>query len=341
MKRIIVFLLCVCLAISLVSCSINRTKSEILGAQKVKETFSNCPHPDDVLADCGKIDFDLRPDFKGLKKKTVKDEENSTSTDNWYDSRGNLKYSDYRNGGFGEDSFDYYTKSKSGKALTLTYCLNEGETYWVKATADTYSVHFNDIGEDGADDIYIEEYKPGGWEYVSYNKSESGWVTGYAVFFGDEGLIQYYGYSEEDDYITDTLAKKVNDIKVSDFSEKLYYAAPAQCSARSCKISYTENSDGREWYLTAPFIYQFDSVEQANRFSKEFGLPEPEYSPLDGETLQIDTGEYTFRVSLDFAQSEEFSGFVKNEINDDYSIVLKLNDDKEITGFETGFIQFY
>ena len=40
-----------------------------------------------------------------------------------------------------------------------------------------------------------------------------------------------------------------------------------------------------------PEIGTFDSVEQANRFSKEFGLPEPEYSPLDCETLQIDTGE--------------------------------------------------
>ena len=342
MKKIITVLVCLCLTASAAACSLNTEKAEILGSEEVIKAFFDCPHPDDVLKDCGKINFDLRPDFKGLTKKTDKDEENSTVTENWYNSRGKLIYSVYED--FGEDTFDYYTKSLSGKVLTLRYCLNEGETYWVTATTDGYKAHFDEISDNGAEDIYIEVFRPGNdFETVSYWKKDGRWKTDSAVYFCEEGLAQYYGCSDDgsEDYGTEIIAQKAESVELSGISDDLYYVAPLQCSARSCRISYTENESGREWYLTAPFIYQFENEEAAKRFSAEFGQPEYEYSALDGETPEITTGEYTIRVSPDFADSESFAGFVTMEINDDYSIILKLDDNKEITDFDTGYIQFY
>ncbi len=42
-----------------------------------------------------------------------------------------------------------------------------------------------------------------------------------------------------------------------------------------------------------------------------------------------------------FADSEEFRNFTVMEVNDDYSLITELNEKNEITGFETGYTQFY
>ncbi|MBR6361563.1 MAG: hypothetical protein IKS04_07175 [Clostridia bacterium] len=342
MKKLAATLICLFLLASLASC-LGAEKSGIIGSQEVKAAFADCPHPDTVLKDCANIDFNHRPDFKGLTKKTVKGEDNSPGPENWYDRRGNLIYSVYDKMDFAEGRFDYYTKTKSGKKITVAYCLNGEETFWIKADGENYSVHFSEFEGDIAGDIYIEEFKPGNIEYISYSKSGDKWVTGDSVYFTQEGLIHYYGCSADgkEDYGTDILAEKAEKVAVSEITDEFRYAAPLQCGARSCRFSYTDSHGGREWFLTAPFIYQFDDIGTAERFSQEFGQPEPEYSPLDGETPQVTTGEFTLKVSEKFALSDEFKGFLTAEINDNYSIILTLDDNKEITGFEPGFIQFY
>ena len=65
------------------------------------------------MDDVSVVDFNLSTETEGLKKVEEKDDESATAKIKYYDRNDNLVYVKYI--GYGEDCFDYYTKSKSGK----------------------------------------------------------------------------------------------------------------------------------------------------------------------------------------------------------------------------------
>ena len=323
------------------SCSGKVQFREIAGSEESKAHFAECMHPDEVLADY-EVDFKFKPDFEGLTKKTVTDEESGEQTEEWYNSRENKVYSVYT--GYEDYRFDYYTETKSGKSVTVSYGFTEGdEADWVWTETDSYMVYYSEISDSRASEIYIEENLPGSdTESVSYRLKDNIWFTETAVYFGEEGLVRLYGVNngEEDEFITEVIAEKAENVTVSDLSE-MQYSVPLQFSAGDHSLSFTQDGNDRQWYLTAAFIFQFDDDESAKAFSEKYNLPEPGYDSLDGETPQIITDEYTLKISPEFAQSDEFAAFVTTEINDRYSLVLSLDDNGEITGFDNGYTQFY
>lgn len=341
MKRISALLITALLTIALSSCGASAQRREILCSAQVLESFSSCMHPDEILKEFGKIDYGYRPDFSGLTKKTITDNESGDTEQNWYNRKGEKVYSIFDDSA--ETGFDYFTKSKSGEKMTLSYSYDGDEILWVKASADNYSALFSDISDNTAAGIYIEESVPGSApEYISYRLSDNKWAAEHAVFYSDDGLVEYFGCSNDgtEDYGTQMLADKTESAQVSD-TGGLGDSAPLQFSARSCRADYTESGGVRTWYLTVPFIFQFDDWDSAKAFSAEYNLPKPETDGLYGEIPEIKTGEYTFRVSPGFASSERFLNYITAEINDDYSLILKLDDKGEVTGFDNGWIQFY
>ncbi len=344
--RKILSLICVFVLLLAVSSCAGKTasaeKRELVCPEDVKTLFSVCPHPDDVIADCA-VDFNLMPDFKGLTKKTVTDEETGTKTDEWYNSRGEKVYSVSVDQG--ENRYDYYTQTKSGKDLALTYSRFEdtGELDWVNADTDGVSISFSEISDGKAGNIYIEEYLPGSTvEYIAYHTTDDRWAAESAIYYAEEGLMRLYGFlnGNPEEFITEPVAEKVNNIEVSDVGD-LQDVVPLQFRAGKHTVCYTEDESGRQWYLTAAFIIQFNSMQEAEDFSEKYGLPEPDYDSLDGETPQIITDKYTLKVSPEFAETEGFAGFVTMEFNDDYSLILSLDENGEITDFDIGYTQFY
>ena len=343
MNKSISILLAAVLLFALSSCTDKEQYSEISGSEEVLSVFSGCMHPDDIIRDTGNVDLNLKPDFKGLTKKVTKNEENDTSEENWFDSKSRLIYTVYK--GYGEDSFDYFTKSKSGDKITATYYLDdEGITRRVGICSDRYTLTYYSLNDDDSDaEIYISEYKPENHpESITYRKSGSKWLAESAYYYNNEGLYRYWGVSEDgaEDYGSEIIAERQDSIVVSDVS-KLRYAFPLQFRAGAHDLTYTETDGKKDWYLTASFIVQFDDFETAKKCSEELGLPEPGYDDLDGETPQIITDPYTVKLSKDFSESEAFQNFITMEINDDYSLILELNDEDEITGFNSGYVQFY
>lgn len=112
--------------------------------------------PDEVMNDASTVDLNHYMEVEGLKKVEEKDDESATGTIDYYDRNGNIVYKKYI--GYGEDSFDYYIKSNSGKSLTVKYILEDGKTIGVNAECEDYTISFNKLdgsAKYGANDIYI------------------------------------------------------------------------------------------------------------------------------------------------------------------------------------------
>ncbi|MBR5772644.1 MAG: hypothetical protein IKY00_05460 [Clostridia bacterium] len=125
------------------------TFAKVIGNEDVKKIFADYAYPEDVVNGLG-VDFNHKPDLKGLTKKTEKDGDITYTV--YYDKDGKKVYS--FSDEWGENTFDYYTKAKDGTAITVTYFRDENDKntgYRVNST--TYYV-----SSDGTGSYYVDQF---------------------------------------------------------------------------------------------------------------------------------------------------------------------------------------
>ncbi len=314
------------------------TFAKVVGNEDVKKIFADYAYPEDAVKNLG-VDYNHKPNLKGLTKKTEKDKDLGITYTVYYDKNGKKVYS-FPND-WSEDSFDYYTKAKDGSALTVTYYRddNGNNRGYVAENAACYVSASKE--DDGSMGYYVDQFdkKDKMIHVFCYNKG-SKWYIEKAGYFTDKAYMEYTAWDGLDgkrEEFFETLYLKKDSVKTTDVSA-FYGVVPFIFRMGKHDLSYTEKEGKREWYMTFGIIVQFETMEAAEEFANKYGTDKPDYNDLDGETPEVIIKDVTLKFSDKF---KNFASFATTEVNDDYSLTINLDDKYEITGFNVGYIQFY
>lgn len=237
---------------------------------------------EEVIDDASTVDFNLRMEVEGLKKVEEKDDESATSTISYYDRNGKIIYKKYV--GYGEDSFDFYTKSKSGKDLTVKYIDEDGKTDSINVTCTDYSISFGDIDSAekyGADDVDIVVQKTAENDFpktAEYEYEDGKFKLTGNMFYADDGYHRYScsyddGNPTESDIV---LYEKADSVKTNDDLYEMandHRVKSAEFVEGQHKIEYTKDTNGKKtWFLCADIYFVFNNQTGAEQFADKYGL---------------------------------------------------------------------
>lgn len=239
--------------------------------------------PDEVMNDASTVDLNHYMEVEGLKKVEEKDDESATGTIGYYDKNGNIVYKKYI--GYGEDSFDYYIKSNSGKDLTVKYILEDGKTIGVNAKCEDYTISFNKLdgsAKYGANDIYITSQKkydsdfPKIAEY-QYDGEKFNLVGN--AFYGKDGYCRYSCTDGDNDKKVEDeliLFEKIDTPQVNnDLAEMAndHRVLSVEFIEGQHTIKYTEDKNGKKsWFIDGEIYFVFNSKKGAEQFASKYGL---------------------------------------------------------------------
>lgn len=291
--------------------------------------------PEEVIEDSSTIDFEHRMEVEGLKKVEEKDDESSTAAISYYDRNGDIVYKKYI--GYGEDCFDYYIKSKSGKDLSVKYIDENGQTSSIEASCDDYDISFRELDASekyGAKSIGITVEKtaendfPKIAEYEYDGKKFN--LTG-NTFYSSDGYHRYScsyddGSATEDDFV---LFEKVENPQVNnDLTEMVndHRVMSVEFIEGQHEIQYTEDKSGaKTWFLNADLYFVFNSQKGAEQFAGKYGLTakESQYN----ERYYTCTVNAAVPVSAEYA---EFFDFAQQDFNDYIFGRLHFADDGSV-----------
>lgn len=335
MKRLFkTSLIALALSVALCGCSSNDGNSKDYDAYK---NFKDMMSFDDIMDDVKKVDLFLEPDYSNLTEKVEKDDEAATAIKYYYDGDA-LVYAKYE--GYGEDSFDYYTKSESGRDLTVKYVDENSERYSVDVSCDDYCVSFLYLEKKceydarhiiASAEIAAENDLPKTVTYV-YDNGETYISNGY--YYAEDGYHSYYSIPIDGDnnMVSDDIVKyaKVDSVNVNkDIPSYLddERIIDSEIVVGEHTIEYTENADGsKNWYVVADVYAVFDSEDKAVEFAKEYNL-DYNVSNTD-DTIFMSWFE---KVTLPISDSyEDFLDFAMQEVNDYYYCSLVFDEDGNI-----------
>lgn len=321
--------------------------------EKVAACFEDCMTVDEIIEDTKTVDLYLEPDFYGLTRETVEDKENGTSDDIYKDKNGNTVYVFHEE--YGEDCFDYFTKSASGKDLTVKF-ENGGDIgrWWAWIKCDDYSITYSHIDKDekyGAKEIYVSTKKNNGCRVpevftVSYQNGQ--WGSPEAFFCDEEGYEHYCSWEETDNkgrvktvsdiYPVYTRIEKAPECNYDILFDEGIGFTPEFIFGYH-KLSYLEDPDG-QWYLTADFILSFYTEEERDAFRTKYGIEDSGSLGNEDDYITLHTGDITIPISKDF---EDFEWLVSAwEVDDPYYKAVKFNENLEIISlFSTGAFSLY
>lgn len=339
------------LLVFLCSCTKADTiQSTVIIDDKVAEYFSDCITIDEIFKDVKNIDLYYKPDTSALKSETIRDKENDTADVYWKDSKGKTVYKFYE--GYGEKLFDYFTKSKSGRDITVQYWDNDGERYDISVKCDDYCISFcrpNTDSKYGADDIGICIYKNKDSllnESINYGYTKNRWTVYPCFYLDNEGYKEYWTYYDDGTKKIEsctniihthcTAEPKCHDEMLTDplLTFKPEFVIPAY------KLSYLGTPDEGQWFITADFVLSFESEEAKNAYKEKYNLSGSETQGNEYEYLTLRTGEITVPLAKDF---EGLSDFVNLwDVNDSYYKAVNMNGQGEISSFfSSGAFSYY
>ena len=332
------------LIFSLASCG--RSKADMYLDDEIAAHFSDCISVEEVLDDIRKIKLDHDNDLSGLHSEKSYDEEKDTAIVNYYNAKGEKVYTFYE--GFGEENYDCYTDSASGRRLTVNY-YDDGDKN-VSIECDDYGVKFSSVDENeiyGAQTVSVcikrafsshlpEEmtcFYEGGrctaqysfwFDESGYHRSES-WID-------EEGKLQSY-----DDLIYEhvTQAPKTDSTMLTDEG---VYIMPEFVMGRH-RLFYTGDKNDAKWYLQTDFVRTFGSEAEAEAFRKKYSLEPSEPQGDEGENITQRTGELTVPIAKDCENFEWL--MVIYEINDSYYLSVEVNENGEIASVTNGIYSCY
>lgn len=341
MKKIIKILIPVLiLSLSFCACSTNQQKTTILPnddvTTKMLKHFNDQLSFDDVMGDIENVDLYFQPDYSDLKEKVEKDDESSTAKRYFYDGN-KLLYCKYE--GYGEDSFDYYTKSKSGKDITVKYVDNDKVRNSVSIEGENYNVSYSDLNKENeykADTIYVTVGNLDNLDNcITYCYSNNNVHIDSAYYYSNDGYHKYTASLNDDNQyesFDDVYFAMVDNVEVDNSlcsMFKDYMLDDCEMLVGNQKFVYFENDNNEKtWYVTGDFYAVFDNRNKANAFAKKYNV----------EVKQSDTDE-DFWISefkgTTFMISPEFKDFYKTATSDDYYYTsVKFDKNGNITKFD-------
>lgn len=297
---------------------------------------------EDVNEDISNVDLFHQMDIKENYQQVVKEDiESSTQKIEYYDGE-ELVYVHYI--GYGEDSFDYYTKSKSGKDMIVTYVDQDQQRYSVSIETDEYSVSSSDLKNQAMNSYIMTLYQKHDHsfdEYITYCYENNILYLSDARYFDEEGCLhKYNGYFngdeiEEDDYI---LYEKCDNIKESqellDIIFHAYYDH-IELLIGNHQLSYDLD---HQWYITGNFAVVFDNVDQAKQYANDMNL----LSLLDEDNACIMLENMTLKISEDFmCGNADFYEFASQEVNDYYYMTIEYHQDGLYRLYNEHILSYY
>lgn len=305
----------------------------------IVDKMSECMSLKDILSDLSETDLFLKLETDGLECKTKKDEKESTVDYLYYDKDGNLVFIDYE--GYGEDSFEYRTTSKSGLPMTVLYVDDDGKRISASATTSEYIADFKspDKAEKyGAREVIVTSGDVSGdsiGNSVTYTIDGKNCFVSAAYFFDRDGFHRYScslidgKYDEYDDVIFEKVDSIKDDSKILSLAND-EAVADTEILLGNHSIKYKEISKGsREWYIIADLLFVFDESKKAESFSAAYGL-EVKKSPYNDSLMTATVPKTVIPVDSSF---ERFGEFLATEFNDYSFESIKLTKDGKLCGF--------
>lgn len=304
---------------------------------------------DDIYNDVANIDLYLDPDFEDFTEKVEKADESSTAIKDYYDG-DTLVYKKYE--GYGEDSFDYITKSKGNRDIVVKYINQDGVRYSVNVDCNDYTITFKELNEKskyGADSIYATAYKQNKndfKEYATYSLENEKIYLVNGAYYDYDGY-HYYTAQPTDDKgnveAEDTVKYKL--VEKADIDDKLfsmlkdYRVGDIEICIGNHNLEYTQSKDKtKNWYILSDVYAVFKSRDKAIEFSDKYKVdvfvPKDEdyyVAKFEGATLPV---------------SNEYSGFFDfaSEENNDFfycSVILDKNGDVTNLKSSSAMLTYY
>lgn len=313
--------------------------------------FADCMSIEEIVKDTETVDLEHMPDFTGLTPEEVINEEDETKDINYKDKDGKIIYTTFE--GYGEDSYNWYTESASGKELTVKF-VNEGEAiHYVWVSCADYSISFDDLNEKSAyraDNLYVEIRKPNDSELeenLSVECYHGEWNPAGAYFFDEEGY-KHCSFSLENEggkeaWIPDTklIHTRIEEEPAcrSDILTDEALVFDPEFIKGDHMLSYLDEPTG-QWYITTEFILAFENEDERDDFAEKYQLEGGKPQGNESEMITLRTGEITVPIAGD---SEQFGEILNSFELDtwDYQAV-GFNEKGEIDRFYySGIFEMY
>lgn len=296
---------------------------------------------DEILSDISQVDLFHEMKTDGLECKKSVDDKNSTVDYLYYDKDGSLVYTDRE--GYGEDSFDYCTKSKSGIPITVTYVEQEGKRYSVSVACEKYVVDFKDIDKSekhGAKELFVTG---GNTDKGTLSNTVTYVIEGdkcridSAYYFDKDGFHRYSCSKDGEklDEYDDVIFEKADSIDTNSnvlALSKNEAVSDTEILLGNHKIKYTESGSGeKNWFIVADLFFVIDSDENAEAFEKASGYKAEPSSYAEG-LLTVTVPQAVIPVSSSF---DGFYEFVNSDFSDYTFESITLSENGELLEFGT------
>ena len=325
---------------------------------KGKKIASSFPYAA-ILDDITNIDFyQKKPDFSKYTKKTVK-EDDITSIDQYYQGK-TLVYEVPND--FGETGYFHYTKTNSGKPVKVKYWNDfDGKLNEITMDGDGYNIcmrSFNKSSPYGADEINVTITKnnpndlPEFAEYVIEKQT----VRLYDVkYYSDSGYMHYYynpgenGKMTENEVTEFTVCK--SDVSTATVKQITEQSEPyiLQTLAGRHKLSYKQNGEKKNWFITCNLYVIFNTKEAAESYVKNNGLGSNSKVSVSnenctGDNWYVQYSDVTLKIADGFkAGNQSFNDFALSEFYDLSFADIAVNSNCEVTSisYNNSIISYY
>lgn len=331
------------------ACSSNETKN-INVMDESNGKFDDMVSFNDIIKDVKNVDFYLPLDTNGLTEKVEKDDESATAVKRYYDG-DILVFAIYE--GYGENCFDYYTKSESDKDITVKYIYQDGSVFSVDVSCDDYSISFSELdkkAEYGAKTIYATAGKSADNDfpkYVSYAYENGKAYVSCGCYYDTDGYHYYSAYPiddkgniEAEDVLRYQLVEKA-DVDKSIYTKlNDYRVNDVEICFGEHRLEYTENPDGsKNWFIVANVNAVFNDRAKALEFSDKYGI-DVDVSDTDDDYFIAKFDGVTLPVSDKF---EDFFEFASQEVNDYYYCSVIFDKDGAVKKLDssTSALSYY
>ena len=344
MKRIVSLITILLLVLSLVSCG--SSKTDMYLDDDVAGHFSDCMSVEDVLKDIRTIDLVYDYDLSGLRPEKSFDEEDNTDIINYYDSKGEIIYKFYD--GFGEENFDRYADSASGRKLTVNHYNNGDNNAAIEC--DDYRVNFTAVDENkiyGAQSVSVCVKKISSAplpEEITCCYEDGRCTAQYSFWFDDSGYHRQECWIDEDGKLQsydDLLYEHIEQAPETDsamLTDEGVYIMPEFVVGKH-RLFYTGDKTDAQWYIQTDFVRTFGTESEAEAFRNKYSLEPSEPRGDEYENITQRTGELTVPIAKD---CENFDWLmIIYEINDNYYLSVAVNENGEIASITNGVYSCY
>ncbi len=325
-------------------------------ASNILKKFDKAMSLDDIWADVADVDLGLvlEDNTDGLTVKDKVDKDNPL-TCYYYDKDNNVVFIDYV--GHGEDTFDYFTKSKSGLELTVSYDDFESgkrdidilsKNYWVRhrfyplaKDADDSQYEIS-VYTDCVDGVTINESKDiynDFEQYIVYSIKDDAACISKALYYDDDGYHEYSNdVIDENNKPTEydeVRCKKVDSVNTDNkiltlVNDKRVLSSEINNTDCQCRFEYTLDQDGnKQWYLNSCIYNVFDNQATAEEYAKDYGLKaEKSETYEEGDYWIVKVENALLPADISF---KNIWRLVTNPYEDNYFVKITLSSDGRLT----------